>query len=154
NYWNGCSTGGRQGLMEAQRYPADYDGIVAGAPANNMTHLSGHAVWMAHALHKEPSSFLPRTKLPALHKAVLDACDANDGVKDGVIDEPRRCKFDLKTIECKGADGPMCLTPAQVESTRKIYGPMVNHQQQILFPGLMPGSELGWADFFVTPEPM
>src|SRR5438034_1099568 len=81
SYWNGCSTGGRQGLKEAQKYPADYDGIIAGAPANFMTHLSTHALWVAQATLKDPASLIPREKYAAIHKAVLDMCDALDGVK-------------------------------------------------------------------------
>ena len=88
-YWSGCSTGGRQGLMEAQRFPTDYNGIIAGAPANYMTHLSAQYVWVAQALHKEPDSFLPPAKLAVLHDAVLQACDAKDGVKDGILEDRR-----------------------------------------------------------------
>ena len=123
SYWNGCSTGGRQGLKEAQKYPADYDGIIAGAPANFMTHLGAHSLWVAQATLKDPASFIPREKFAVIHKAVLDACDALDGVKDGVLEDPGRCHFDPKTIQCSGGDSPVCLTPPQVEpcaaSTRR-----------------------------------
>ena len=113
SYWNGCSTGGRQGLKEAQKFPADYDGIIAGAPANYQTHLHVWSIWVAQQVNKTPDSFLPPEKLTALHQAVVAACDAQDGVKDGLVSDPTRCHFDPKTIECKGEDLPNCLKPAQ-----------------------------------------
>src|SRR5579859_7674712 len=88
SYWNGCSSGGKQGLKEAQRYPADYDGIVAGAPANNWTHLEAGSLWVALAVHKDPESFIPQSKYALIHQAVLEACDSLDGVKDGVLTDP------------------------------------------------------------------
>jgi feruloyl esterase len=157
SHWNGCSTGGRQGLMEAQRFPTDYDGIIAGAPANYMTRLSAQYVWVGQALHKEEGSFIPPAKLPVLHNAVLQACDAQDGVKDGILEDPARCKFDPKVVECKGADGPTCLTPAQVTAARAVYSASTNPRtKEILYPGLAPGGELGWATGVgqVVPEPM
>ena len=145
-YWNGCSTGGKQGLTEAQRYPDDYDGIIAGAPANYMTHLQLSGIWVAQAVHKDEASYIPPAKYSLIHNAVLEACDALDGVKDGVIEDPTRCHFDPKTLECKGADGPACLSSAQVEAARKIYsGPTGPHANAAIFPGLEPGSELGWS---------
>jgi len=144
SYWNGCSTGGRQGLKEAQKFPADYDGIVAGAPANYQTHLHIWSVWLAQEMNKTPDSYVPPEKLAVLHKAVLEACDAADGVKDGLINDPPRCHFDPKTIECKGADQPTCLNPAQVAAVQAIYmGPRDAHGKEI-FPTFAPGSELGW----------
>lgn len=145
-YWNGCSTGGRQGLMSAQRFPADYDGIIAGAPANYMTRLSAQYVWVGQALHKEPASFIPPNKLPALHGAVVNACDAGDGVKDGVLENPARCKVDRKSLACSGADNPSCFTEPQLEAVRRIYGSSTNPRtKQELYPGLALGSELGWS---------
>src|SRR6266576_7012122 len=96
SYWNGCSSGGKQGLKEAQRFPSDYDGIIAGAPANYWTHLMTGEIWIAQAVHKDEASFIPASKFPIIHKAVLEACDALDGVKDGVLDDPRKCHFDPK----------------------------------------------------------
>ncbi len=84
SYWNGCSTGGRQALKEAQKFPADFDGIIAGAPANRTT-LS---LWIAHAVLKDPASYIPPAKYPIIHQAALAACDAQDGLKDGLIDNP------------------------------------------------------------------
>ena len=145
-YWNGCSTGGRQGLKEAQRFPADFDGIVAGAPANDWTHLMAQAIWISQAVLKDESSYIPPSKYPLIHDSVLLACDARDGVKDGVLEDPRRCKFDPKVLECKGPDGPACLTAPQVETARKVYSSATNPRtKQPIFPSLMRESELGWA---------
>lgn len=119
-YWNGCSTGGRQAMAEAQRFPTDYDGIIAGAPASYVTHLQGAQVWISAIAHKDEAGYIPPEKYAAIHKAVLEQCDALDGVKDGVIENPRACKFDPKVLHCQGADGPACLTPAQVDVARQI----------------------------------
>ena len=145
-YWNGCSTGGRQGLKEAQRYPADYDGIIAGTPTNYMTHQLTQILWVAHATLKDPAGYIPKEKYAAIHQAALTACDALDGVTDGVIDDPTRCHFDPKAIQCTGDDAPTCLTTPQVEAARRIYAPVKNPRTgAVIFPGLEPGSELGWA---------
>ena len=153
SYWNGCSTGGRQALMEAQRFPADFDGAIAGAPANYMTHLMAQGLWIALAVHKDETSYIPPTKYSLIHNAVLEACDVLDGVKDGVLEEPTRCKFDPKVLECKDADGPGCLTAAQVEGARKIYTPTTNPRtKEQIFPPLEPGSELDW-DAKAGPQP-
>src|SRR5205807_8521491 len=87
-YWNGCSSGGKQGLKEGQKFPRDYDGIIAGAPANYWTHLMAGGLWIAQAAHKNEAGFIPAAKYPLIHRAVLEACDALDGVKDGVIENP------------------------------------------------------------------
>ncbi len=153
-YWNGCSTGGRQGLMEAQRYPADFDGIIAGAPANYMSHLQTWSMWVASAAHQTDASYIPPTKYPLIHKAALAACDALDGVEDGVIEDPTRCHFDPKALQCTGSDTATCLTAPQVEAARKIYAPAVSLRNGLrIFPGLEPGSELGWAGL-AGPRPL
>ncbi len=153
HYWNGCSNGGRQGLMEAQRYPRDYDGIIAGAPDNQFSHFRVSQLWVAQAVHKDKGSFIPPMKYALIHDAVLQACDALDGVKDGLIGDPTRCRFDPKVLECEGTDGPSCLSSAQVEAARKIYaGPTNPRTKAQIFPGLEPGSELGW-NFLAGPEP-
>ena len=155
SYWDGCSTGGRQGLKEAQRYPADYDGIIAGTPTNYMTHMLTQSLWVAHATLKDSAGYIPQEKYALIHKAVLDACDSLDGIKDGVIDDPTRCHFDPKTIQCGAEDAPTCLTAAQVEAVRKIYASVKNPRTGIeIFPGLEPGSELGWAGLAGGPAPM
>jgi tannase/feruloyl esterase len=154
SYWNGCSTGGRQGLKEAQKFPGDFDGIIAGAPANPRTGLAMQTIWVAQAVLKDPASYIPKEKYPLVHKAVLDACDAMDGVKDGVVDDPTRCRVDPKVLECKGADGPACLTAPQVEAARKLYATVKNPRTgEEIFPGYLPGSELGWAVKAGGPEP-
>ncbi len=147
-YFNGCSTGGRQALAEAQRYPDDYDGIIGGAAANYPSHLQGAQVWTTEITNRG-DGYIPPAKYPLIHHAALEACDALDGVKDRVLEDPRRCHFDPQTIACKGPDAATCLTPAQVDVARKIYaGPGAS-----IFPGLEPGSELGWANLS-GPKPM
>ncbi len=152
SYWNGCSTGGRQGLTDLQRYPNDFDGAITGAPALNP--LQGaQIVWVAQAVHKDAASLIPAAKFAVIHKAVVDACDLNDGVKDGVLENPMKCKVDPKVIQCKGGDGPDCLTEAQVEATRKIYSAPVNPRTGApIAPGFALGSEKGWA-YAASPEP-
>ena len=154
SYWIGCSSGGKQGLKEAQRYPNDYDGIIAGAPANNWIHLMTSVVWLGAATHQDPASFIPPSKYRMMHDAVIQACDATDGLRDGLIDDPRQCHFDPKVLACPGADAPTCLTAPQVEAAKKIYGPATNPRTgQAIFPGLEPGSELGWAFMAGGQEP-
>jgi len=148
-YFQGCSAGGRQGLKSAQKFPEDFDGIVAGAPALNTTGRAIFAVYAAQALRKEEGSYIPATKYPAIHRAVLEACDAKDGVKDDVLENPRACTWDPKTIECKaGADDASCLTPAQVVAARALYQPVKNAKTgKVIFSGLELGSEMGWSTF-------
>jgi feruloyl esterase len=154
SYWVGCSSGGKQGLKEAQRFPEDYDGIVAGAPANYWTHLVAQSIWVAQAVHLDEASYIPPSKYPLIHNAVLNACDARDGVKDGVLENPVQCKFDPKVLECKAGDAATCLTPAQVEAAQKIYAPAVNPRtKQAIYPGLAPGSELAWGGL-AGPRPL
>jgi feruloyl esterase len=148
SYFTGCSGGGRQALMEAQRYPDDFDGVVAGSPSLNATGRAAFSMWVAQNLRKEDGSYIPQTKYAAIHKAVLNACDALDGVQDGVVGNPAQCAFDPKAIECKSADSDTCLTPPQVEAARTIYQPLINARtKEEIAPGLSPGSELGWATF-------
>jgi feruloyl esterase len=154
SYWNGCSTGGRQALMEAQRYPSDYDGILAGAPAIYASRLQGMQVWASQTVHQAEASYIPPTKYPVIHDAVLRQCDALDGVKDGVLEDPKKCKFDPKVLACQAGDQPTCLTAPQVEAISKLYkGPRNSKTGQQLFPGLEPGSELGW-NTLAGPQPM
>jgi feruloyl esterase len=144
-YWNGCSTGGRQGLTEAQRFPDDFDGIIAGAPANYWTHLMASGVWMGQATHTDPAAFIPREKYTAIHRAALEACDAADGITDGLIDNPIKCTFDPAVLACRGEETSACLTRPQIDAARKIYGGAKNPRTSAaIFPGLEPGSELGW----------
>ena len=145
-YFVGCSSGGYEGLMEAQRFPTDYDGIVAGMPANNWTRLMAGDFDAALAVFKGGVNNLPTSALGLLHRAVLAACDSKDGVVDGVLEDPRQCRFDPAVLSCRAGQGPdSCLTPAQVEAARRVYGgledPTTGAQ---LYPGLVPGSEPLW----------
>jgi len=150
SYWNGCSTGGRQGLKEAQKYPADYDGIIAGAPANR----TPMALWVAFAQLKDPASTVPQSKYKLVHQTVLDQCDAADGLKDGLVSDPTRCRFDPSVLLCKGADSPACLTAPQVDAVRKTYMDVTNPRTGAkIAPALVPGSELGWAILAAGPDP-
>ncbi len=154
-YWNGCSTGGKQGLTEAQRYPHDYNGIAEGDPASFWTHLMFAAIWPAGFTLKNPAGYIPREKYLLIHNAALKACDALDGVTDGIINDPTRCHFDPEALACKAWETSSCLTAAQVESARKIYaGPKNPRTGEQIFPGLEPGSELGWGVEAGGPQPM
>jgi len=144
SYFTGCSTGGRQGLMEAQRFPQDFDGIIAGAPANDQTHLSAWRIAVEAKILQSPASVVPPPKLALLNRSVLAACDAIDGVTDGLLTDPRRCHFDPATLLCRGADRNDCLTPQQIEAVKMGYAPATRSTGQLLFPGLVPGGETGW----------
>lgn len=143
SYWNGCSTGGKQALTEAQRYPEDYNGIVAGAPANFFTHLMFGNIWPSIVTLKDPASDIPPGKYPLIQQAVLKVCDPLDGVVDGILNDPTRCHFDPTVLRCKGPDGPDCLTPSQADAVQKIFAGAQNPRTgQQIFPGLEPGSQL------------
>jgi len=149
-YWNGCSEGGSQALSEAQLFPDDYDGILAGAPANYITRLQTGGNWISQAIHKNPASFIPASKLTLINQAVVAACDLNDGVKDGVIADPRTCHYDFAPLQCKGAEAEDCLTEEQVAGLRKVYdGPKNPRTGDQLFPGLSRGGELDWRAWVV-----
>ncbi len=150
SYFTGCSTGGHQALMEAQRFPSDYDGIVAGDPGNNRVRLNIGFLSSWLALYKDAASALPAAKLPLINHAAVAACDALDGVRDGLISEPLRCKFEPATLLCKGADSEACLTAPQVSAVQKIYAGAKNPRTgEQLFAGWARGSELGWSGYFV-----
>ncbi len=168
SYWNSCSNGGRQGLLEAQRFPEDFDGIVANAPWVDQTGFTIGAMWNQKALSQAPVS---PAKLALVAGNVMEKCDAIDGLKDGLIDDPRKCNFDPRrdVRACaSGADRADCLTPAQAETVAKIYsGPMSNGKP--FYPGYMPGSEAlsaggfgaaagsgpisGWMNVIVSAQP-
>ena len=142
NYFVGCSEGGREGLTEAQRYPDDFQGIVAGAPAIHWDVLQLRGAWDAQALLATPGSYIPPAKLPVLQNAAIDACDTVDGAKDGFIENPSKCHFDPAVVQCKGDDSSTCLTAPQVQAAQKIYGAMKNSQTgAIIGPGFSPGVE-------------
>jgi Tannase and feruloyl esterase len=157
SYFAGCSDGGREALMEAQRYPADYDGILAGAPANDWTPLLSTAVSDTQALTLDPASFIPQAKIPAIAAAVLAACDELDGVRDGILNDPRQCHFDPATIQCKAGEATdKCLTTLQAAALKKIYAGLRDAKGRELFPGYLPGAEDGqggWGLWITGPAP-
>lgn len=153
SYFAGCSDGGREALMEAQRYPEDFDGITAGAAAMNfITQNTFYHGWNA-IVNRDATGkpILTAAQLPALHAAVIDACDALDGLKDGLISNPPACQFDPGAIQCKaGQDQSKCLTPAQGEAARNIYrGAHDSEDQQLVISGPAYGSELAWAGVYI-----
>jgi feruloyl esterase len=152
SYFNGCSDGGREALMEAQRYPEDFNGIVAGAPANNMSvQNTVHHAWNVLAnKDAEGKPILMASKLPMIHKAVLAACDKLDGLDDGIIDDPRMCQFEPKTLVCKaGQDAATCLSDAEASVVQKLHDGARDEKGQYLEPKIAHhwGSELDWALF-------
>ncbi|MBL8174332.1 MAG: tannase/feruloyl esterase family alpha/beta hydrolase [Bryobacterales bacterium] len=157
SYFVGCSDGGREALQEAQRYPEDFDGIVAGAPAYDWSHHFAGFVWNAQALRKDAASFIPHEKLPVIQKAALAACDKIDGVADGLVEDPRACKFNPDVLLCRGADGPGCLTRAQLTALKKIYsGPRNPRTGKQIYPGYPPSTEaIGneWANWILGKPP-
>ena len=155
-YFVGCSDGGREALMEAQRYPEDYDGILAGAPANNWTPLLTTAAYDTQALTLDPASFIPPAKIPSIAAAVNAACDELDGVRDGILSDPRRCHFNPATLQCKAEDSDKCLTAAQVTALKKLYAGTLDSKEHVVFPGYLPGAEDGqggWALWITGPAP-
>ena len=143
SYFSSCSNGGRQALMEAQRYPKDYDGLIAGAPANYFTHILSGFAWNLQTMTADPGSYIPPAKLKAIEAAALASCDARDGITDGVLDDPTQCRFDPSMLLCKGAESDSCLTEKQVIALKKIYaGPRTAKGEQII-PGFEPGGETG-----------
>jgi feruloyl esterase len=153
SYFRGCSTGGRQGLVEAQRFPADFDGIIAGAPVLDETGVAAlHLMWSGRAnLDDAGRPLLQPVHVDLLHRAVLAACDGRDGSKDGILEDPRRCDFDPAALACEGdTPGPGCLTTAQQAAVRRLYDGARDSRGAVLFPGgLARGSEYEWVPNFV-----
>ncbi len=148
SYFAGCSTGGHQALSEVQRFPADYDGVLAGDPGNDRVHLNVGFLWAFAATHDENGkTILPTSKLPLINKAAVAACDALDGIKDGIISEPQACHFDPGVLLCKGAETDQCLMAAQVEAVKKVYaGPRNPRTGEQIIAGYSPGSESALGD--------
>ncbi|TAJ95112.1 MAG: tannase/feruloyl esterase family alpha/beta hydrolase [Gammaproteobacteria bacterium] len=156
-YWNSCHNGGNQGLNEVQRYPDDYDGVVAGDPAYYVTRLqsgSEYLSWIALKDGVEAPGYIPPAKYPVLHRAALDACDARDGVRDDMIADPTRCDFDPASIQCPAGDAASCLTAPQVDTARRIYAGAKFADGSPIYSGFEPGSELGWGMMAAGPEPL
>jgi feruloyl esterase len=155
SYMIECGGGSAAALHEVQKYPADYNGVVVGGHAAHLTRQIFGQLWLWMATHANGVAVLPASKLPAIHDAVLAKCDLLDGVKDGLLESPARCAFDPKQLECRSADGPHCLTTAQVEAVRKIYtGPTNPRTGERIWSPLYPGSELDWSFFIDSPSPI
>lgn len=153
SFFNGCSTGGRQGLTEAQRYPEDYNGIIAGAPAIEWSHLQVRNIVLGVETLKDEGSYIPTAKLAAIQDASLAACDSLDGLKDGLVDDPRKCSYDPSTLLCKEGDSDSCLSAQQVETLKKLYLPIKYPDGKVLYPAYVPGSERVWNNFTTGAAP-
>ena len=145
SYFGSCSNGGRQALMEAQRYPEDYDGIVAGAPANLWTHLMALAASSMQATAGDAAAYIPQAKLPAIQAAALASCDRLDRVEDGVIENPAICPFAPEVLLCRGAVTDKCLTQPQVKALTRLYHGLRDSKGRLLYPGYAMGGEAEWA---------
>lgn len=153
-YFDSCSDGGREALMEAQRYPEDYDGILAGAPANSWTAMLGGGLADLQETSLDPASLIPDLKLPAIERASLAACDQLDGVKDGIVSDPEKCHFDPSVLLCKHGDNVDCLTAEQLTSLRRIYAGGATPAGKVIFPGFLPGDEDGWHPWVIGSGPL
>jgi len=145
SYFVGCSTGGRQGFMEAERYPEDYDGIIAGSNVHRVIQLRARHVWTWQCNHLDTTEAhaIPTSKLPVIFNSVVATCDALDGLVDGQVDDPRRCDFNPKSLLCTGADDGTCLTAPQVETLECMYaGPRNPVTGEQIYPGIPMTSEL------------
>ncbi|MBB3953786.1 tannase/feruloyl esterase family alpha/beta hydrolase [Novosphingobium sediminicola] len=142
-YWNSCSTGGRQGWMAAQYFPDDFDGLAIGDPANPMTRLQANSIYITQALNKTPESFIPAPKWQMIHDTVLKACDAKDGLADGLVENPLACGFDPKKLLCKAGDAEICLTAPQLAALTAItQGSRNPRTGEQLYPGYPLGARL------------
>jgi feruloyl esterase len=151
SYWVSCSLGGEEALIEAKRYPEDYDGVVAGSPINPVTLFNSAQLWPAWISMKYPDEVIPAAKFTMIHEAVLKACASPTGIKQGVVDDPVNCHFDPVVLQCKGADAPDCLTAGQVDMMHKLYqGPVNPRTGESIFPGVLPGVEIQWAQNGMT----
>jgi feruloyl esterase len=148
SYFRGCSTGGRQALVSAQRFPEDFDGIIAGAPALYNDSILGF-IWNALVnLDEDGRAILSPNKIPALHRAALHACDADDGLRDGIVSDAAACRFDPASLQCAGRPDETCLTPREIAVVRKIYaGPSNSAGRSLSVARHLPGSEPGWVGF-------
>jgi feruloyl esterase len=155
SYMIECGGGSAAALHEVQKYPADYNGIVVGGHAAHLTRQIFGQLWLWLASHPDGVAILPPAKLSIIHEAVLQKCDMLDGVKDGLLENPTRCAFDPKEMECRSGDGTNCLTAAQAEAARKIYaGPVNPRTKEQIWPGLYRGSELDWSFFSSAESPI
>jgi hypothetical protein len=151
SYFCGCSRGGREGMVEAQRFPWDFDGIIAGAPASDQSGTIMVRFWAALAMKaSDGMPILSHADLQFVHNAVVAACDMNDGVRDGLIGDPRTCKFDSEDLVCKGNSNTQCLSKQQVDALKKMYGGPVKSNGKKYYPdgALMPGAELAFDEYY------
>ena len=153
-YFHGCSNGGRDALMLAQRYPEDYDAIIAGAPAYNWTATFAMYLHYQQVSRVTPDAATIVPKLGLVHDAAINRCDAADGIKDGLIGNPATCRFDPRVLACKAVDGPNCLTRPEVAAVSSIYRGMRLRNGEVIMPGLPPGSEKDWAGWFAAANSM
>lgn len=145
SYMRECGGATTSALASVQNYPGDYDGVIAAAYPAYWTRQTFGQMWPWYATHLDPASTIPTPKFSVIHDAVLNACDALDGVRDGVLEDPRRCMWDPKEIECRAGDSPTCLTAPQVEAVRKVYaGPTNPRTGEAIHSPLYRGSELNW----------
>jgi hypothetical protein len=154
SYWNGCSSGGKQGLKEVQMFPADYDGVIAGAPANNWMRLQVQS--MVANLANNPKGSKPvlgPPQIALIHKAVISDCDGLDGLKDGQIADPRVCRFRAESLICKpGQEASTCLTAEQAAVADRVYAPVRDPKTHaLIYPGMAPGSEEQWPIVILSP---
>jgi feruloyl esterase len=158
SYMIECGGGSAAALHEVQKYPEDYNGVVVGGHAAHLTRQIFGQLWLWLAAHPDGVAILPAAKLAVIHAAVLNNCDTLDGVKDGLLENPMRCMFDPKEIECRtasGGDAPNCLTTAQIEAVQKIYsGPTNPRTKERIWSPLFRGSELDWSFFTESPAPI
>jgi len=155
NYFWGCSTGGRQAMVEAQRFPKDFEGIIAGAPVWHQTGNQLYFSLWATRINVDPQGrpILDSGKLMnVVHKAVMAACDERDGLKDGLLQDPLTCNWEPKSVQCEGADGPDCLTAAQVDVVQKIYDGARDSKGNKLYWGMVRGSEDKWSPGWINTE--
>ncbi len=146
SYFTGCSAGGRQAMKEAQRFPTDFDGIVAGAPGADWTGRAAASLRIATHLRGNVSARLLEADRELVYSAVVEACDANDGLVDGLIGKPDQCDFDPTVLQCSSNTRAQCLRPEQVNTVKMIYDSPVNPVTGRAITGLLPGSEMGWTD--------
>lgn len=156
SYYAGCSTGGRQGWSEVQKYPNDFDGVLVGAPANWMTHLPAWDVRVAlEQFPNNKSSYIPSTMWTVIHESVLEQCDKTDRLEDGIIMDPSKCFYHPEVLLCDrpGVNASACLTSPQVANLKRIHNPWWESNNTFIYPGLSPGGETGWSFLFNGERP-
>jgi feruloyl esterase len=144
SYYQGCSTGGRQGMIEAQRFPADFDALIIGAPVNNQLTLNATQLHTMKTLIEDRSLALTPAKVELVHNAVLASCEVNDGIEDGFLNDPLACDFKPESLQCDGTVNDSCLSPREVTAVNNVYAGVFGNDGELLYPGHAKGFELGW----------